>query len=520
MRNIINPNTTKIRGKQAITMNITAIEAVAESIRTTYGPKGLNKLLIDPLGDLTITSDGAKVLEEMSIENPAAKMVVNLSKTIQKRVGDGSISSVLFLSELMKNTEEMLSMQLPPAIIKKGYGLALKEIKRIINSISITKDLKDTTVQRQIVTHTINTKYLINATKIFTEIIVKAIQLIAEEKDGKIKINEDNIQIIRREGEALSDSQLLQGIIIDKEIVNLMMPKHIENAKIALIDSALEIIKTDYSSEINISSPDDISNFLQQENTILKNYVDNLKSAGVNVVFCQKGIEEAAQHYLSKQNILAVRRVKHSDMKKLSHATGASIITNIKTIQPSDLGYAKNVFEKKIGKDTMVFVNECKDPKAITILIRGTSEEMIDDAKRSLQNGLRALKTFYQNNSVVPGLGAVDTEIRKQLITYSQKIGGKEQIAIEYFANALEIFQTVIIENSGKNAMEILTELKTKVDFSKKEYIGYDIINNQFVDAMEQGFLEVTEIKKQIITLATDLAMVFIRIDDYIKIAK
>ncbi len=514
---VLRQGTERMKGKNALSINIDAIKTVAESIRTTLGPKGLNKMIVDSMNEVTVTGDGAKILEELSVENPAAKMVVNLSKTIHKKVGDGASSTVIFLGELMKRTYEMISVDISPTLIYEGYIHALKKTKRLLNFLSMKIDKNDKEILTNIAKTTLNTKNLFSATSYFASMVVECISNITEMRGNNPYVDLDNIQLIKKEGEGLSNSQLIMGIIIDKEVVSSIMPKYIKNAKIALIDGALEIIKTDFSSEIQISNPEEISGFLQQEKNMIKELVDVLISTGVNVVFCQKGIDEMAQHYLAKSNIMAVRRVKHSDMIKLSRATGAKIITRIKSIQSNDLGNAKLVSEQKIGKDNMIFVEKCEDPKSLTILIRGGTELIVDDAERALKNGLGVIKSVIENPKIVGGAGSIEIELRRHLHSFAQKMGGKEQIAIEHFADALEIIPKTIIENSGKDSLDYITNLRAQIDYSKKFYNGFDSISGEIVNTHEFGIMESTSVKTEIFSLATEMAISFIRIDDYIR---
>ncbi len=514
---VLRQGTEQLKGRRALSINIEAIKTIAESIRTTLGPKGLNKMIVDSMNEVTVTGDGAKILEELSVENPAAKMVVELSKTIHKKIGDGASSTVIFLGELMKRAYEMISVDISPTLIYEGYIHALKEIKRLLKLLSIKIEKNDKEILNNIAKTTLNTKNLFGATSYYASIVVDCILNITEMRGNNPYVDLDNIQLIKKEGEGLSNSQLITGIIVDKEVVSSIMPKYIKNAKIALIDGALEIIKTDFSSEIQISNPDEISGFLKQEENLIKELADALISAGVNVVFCQKGIDETAQHYLAKSNIMAIRRVKHSDMVKLSRATGAKIITRVKTIHSNDLGYAKFVSERKIGKDNMIFVEECKDPKSLTILIRGGTELIVDDAERALKNGLGVIKSVIENPEIVGGAGSIEIELRKHLNLYARKIGGKEQIAIENYADALEIIPKTIIENSGKDSLDYMTNLRAQSDYSKKNYFGFDSSSGEIVNTHKFGIIESTSVITEIFSLATEMAISFIRIDDYIR---
>ena len=515
---LLKENTQQLKGKDALIINIEAIKAIAETIRTTLGPKGLNKMLVDSLGDITVTSDGAKILEELSIENPAAKMIVDLSKTIHKKSGDGASSVVLFIGDLMARTAEMISMNIPPTIIYEGYLKAVNQVKRDLNVLALPiPESEQKLLYTALVKTALNSKSLFDAQDLFTSIIVQAIFKIKEIRAKSPYIDLDNIQIIKKEGKSLNSTQLIDGVIIDKEVVNPTMPKRIQDAKIALVDGALEIVKTDFSSEILISNPDDIQNYLHQEEMIIQSMVDAIKASGANVVFCQKGIDEVAQHHLAKYNIMAIRRVKNSDMQKLAKSAGARIITNIKDLSAEDLGFATAVSEKKIGSDKMVFIEGCHNPKSVTVLIRGGTETIINDAERSLKNGLNVLKTAVEDAKYVGGGGSIEIELRKRLLNYAEKIGGKQQIAIEQYADALEIIPKTLVENSGKDPLDIITSLRSQSDYSENKWFGFDCYSQTIVDVRKLAIIDPLGTKWQIIKLGTELAVIFIRIDDYIR---
>lgn len=501
-------------------MNIEAIKAIAEAIRTTLGPKGLSKMVIDSLGDTVVSSDGAKILEELMVENPAAKMIVDLSKTIYKKVGDGTSSSVIFIGELMARTEDMINNDISPTQIYDGYNHALKQMKKILNEIAQPIELNDQKILKNCAKTALNSKGFYETKDLFSDIIVNTILNIKEGEDQSPIIDLDNIQIIKKQGEGLNSSKLIEGIIVDKEVVSPSMPKIMKNAKIALIDGALEIVKTEFSAEIRISTPEEIDAYLKKEENMLKDLVDAIKNAGANVIFCQKGIDETAQHFLAKNGIMAIRRVKNSDMKKLARATKANIITKIKSISSSDIGFAEIVSEQKIGKDYMIFLEKCKQPKSVTILIRGGTEKIVDDAERSLKNGLSSVKNLVESGKIVGGGGSIEVEVRKLLIEYAHKVGGKEQIAIEAFGDALEIVPKILIDNCGFDPLEFITSLRSKVDYSKEKFMGFDAFQGKIVNVLEEGIIDPLKTKLEIYSLATELAVIFIRIDDYIKSGK
>jgi thermosome len=515
-RSILNEKSKRIQGKDAFSMNVDAAKAVAMAIQSTFGPKGMSKMLVDGLGDISVTNDGAKILEELEIEHPSARMVKEMAKTIKKNIGDGSTSSVIFLGELVSRAQEMIASGLSPAHIYEGYSFALKKSHEILDKISSKVDLKNREQIRQCALTALNCKISQQA-PIFADIVVDAIDYIKNVKGSSLKIDIDNIQIIKKHGDNAENSTLIRGIVVDKEVISSNMPKTLENAKIVLIDAALEIVKTEYSSEIKISNPTEIDSFLDKEMDIIRQLTDKIHAAGANVVFCQKGVDETAQNFLGKNGIMAIRRVKHSDMVKLSLATGASIITQVKSMTAKDLGTVGRISERKIGKDYMIFVEECPDPHAITIMIRGTTEHIVDELERAIKNGLGVVKALYESPLMVPGGGSVETELSKQLSQIATTVGGKKQIAIEHFAQALEIIPKTIINNSGRDALDVLTELRAKTDYAKNQIAVFNAFTGQLSDNKSDSLWDATAVKKHILTMATELAVVFIRIDDIIK---
>jgi thermosome len=485
------------------------------AITSTLGPRGMNKMLVDNLGDITVTNDGAKILEELEVEHPTARMVKEMAKTIKKNLGDGSLTAVILLGELMAKTQEMTDNGLSPVHIYEGFRNALKESNQILDEMAIK--INNNNLIKQCALTALNTKIEGDVRDLFADIVVEAISHIKEEKEGSVSIDLDNIQIIKKHGEGIKNTSLIQGLIIDKEVVDPTMPKSLKNAKIALIDAALEIVKTEITAEIKINKPGEIDKYLKKEEKILKEQADLIHAAGANVVFCQKGIDDTSQTFLSKYGIMAIRRVKNSDMVKLSLATGAKIITQIKSLTSIDLGNAGSISEQKIGKDNMIFVEGCKDPKAITVLIRGGNEQIVDGAERALKNGLGVVKVLYEVPYIVGGGGSTEIELRKQLIKRSQQVGGKQQTAIENFADALEIIPKTLVDNSGKNSLDILTELRAVNNFDKKQFFSFDAMDGSIKNVNESGIWDSLQIKKQIYTTVTELAIVLIRIDDIIR---
>lgn len=517
---ILDENSKRIEDEAALDMNVIAIKAIAEAIKTILGPKGLNKMIVDSMGDITVTSDAGKILEEIEIQHPAAKMVVELSKTIKKSLGDGASTAVILIGELMSKTQEMINNGISPVFVYKGFTLAMNEVKKHLEKIAIKVNPEDKNILLQCIKTAINSKMHGDEKDIIGNMIVDSLLNIQEKRGEKLSIDLENVQIIKKQGGGVNDSKFIKGIVVDKEVVHSMMPKVIKNAKIALIDGALEIVKTEFSSEIQIKNPSQIEAFLLQEENMLKTLVDFIHKAGANVVFCQKGIDETAQHFLNIHNIMAIRRVKHSDMEKLSRATGAKIITKIKDIVANDLGSSGIVSEQKIGKDYMIYVEDCKELKSVTAVLRGGSEHVVDDIERAFKNGLSAGKALIEHPFIVGGGGSVEMELHKVIRDFGRKIGGKEQIPIESYADALTCIPRVLIENSGKDSLDITTNLKSVVDYNANKYQGYDVYSDAIVDVIKSGIIEPLSIKKQVLTFSTELAITFTRIDDIIKCNK
>ncbi|MFX1313978.1 MAG: thermosome subunit beta, partial [Promethearchaeota archaeon] len=431
---ILKEGTERKTGKDAQKNNMAAAKAVAEAVRTTLGPKGMDKMLVDSLGDVTITNDGATILDTIDVEHPAAKMIVEVAKTQDEKVGDGTTTSVIISGELLNLAEELMEQSVHPTIIFRGYRKALLKSKEILKDLATKIDINDKNTLLKVAETSMNSKLITGVKSHFADIAVRAVSQIKEVRGENIIIDLDQIQIIKKEGKSLLDTSIIDGIIVDKEVVHSMMPKSIKNANIALINSSLEVEKTEFDAEIRVQTPDQINKFLEEEANMLKKRVMKLKETGVNVVFCQKGVDDKAQNILAKENILTVRRVKRSDMEKLARATNAKIINNIFEISPDDLGKAGRVEEKKIGDDNMIFISECADPKAVSILIRAGIEHVVDEAERMLNDALSVVKAAIELPYILPGGGAAEIELAKRLRTYARTIGGREQLAIEIYA--------------------------------------------------------------------------------------
>jgi len=517
---ILKEGTARKRGRDAQTNNIMAAKIIAEVLRTTLGPRGMDKMLIDSLGDITITNDGAAILDEIDVEHPAAKMMVEVAKTQDDEVGDGTTTSVILAGELLKNAESLLEQGIHPTLIVSGYRKALEKAKETLEKIGINVDLKDRKTLKNVALTSMGSKAVGAAKEHLSDIIIDAVKQITEKRGDKDVADIDNIQIIKKEGKSLFESELIRGIIIDKEVVHSGMPKRVENARIALINTPFEVEKTEFSSEIRISDPTQMQAFLDKETRILKGMVEKVKNAGATVVICQKGIDDLAQHFMAKQGILAVRRDKESDMEKLARATGGIIINKIDDLSARDLGEAGLVEERKIGDDKMVVVEKCKDPRSVTVLIRAGLERMVDEAERAIHDGLSVVADVSEHSVVVAGGGAVEAEIAKELRGYATKVGGREQLAIEAFADSMEIVPKTLAENGGLESIDILVALRAAHEKSKGHLMGVEVFSGMVVDMQERGVIEPLKVKIQAIKSATEVASMILRIDDVIAATK
>ncbi len=517
---ILKEGTTRNKGKEAQKNNITAAKVIGEVLKTTLGPRGMDKMLIDGLGDITITNDGAAILDEIDVEHPAAKMMVEIAKTQDDMVGDGTTTTVVLASELLKKGEELLDQNIHPIKIVSGYRKAAQKAIEIVNKVSIPVDIKDKKTLLKIALTSMGSKAVGGAKEHLAQISIDSVMQITEERGGKKIADIDNIQLVKKTGKSLQETQLVNGIIIDKEIVHSGMPKKVLNAKIALLDSALEIEKTEMSAEIRIRDPNQMKAFLDQETNTLKEMAEKIKASGANVVFCQKGIDDMVQHFLAKDGIIAARRIKESDMEKLAKATGGKIVSNLDDIKSADLGKAGIVEERKIGDDKMVFIEKCKDPQAVAILIRAGLERLVDEAERAMTDSLSVVSDVIENNKIVAGGGAVEIEVAKELRKYAPKIGGREQLAIEAFADAVEIIPKTLAENAGLQSIDILVELRAAHEKTNGKYKGVNVFKGGLMDSIEKGVIEPTVVKVQAIKSAAESAAMIMRIDDVISASK
>jgi thermosome len=506
-------------GRDAQRTNIAAAKAVADAVRTTLGPKGMDKMLVDSIGDIVITNDGVTILEEMEIEHPAAKMMVEVAKTQNEEVGDGTTTSVVIAGELLKKAEELLEQDIHPTVITRGFKLAKDEALKILEEISKPITLENVEDLKKIAITAMSGKSVEKASPKLAELVVDAVKTVAEKKDGKIHVDTDNIKREKKHGGSSEETELIRGIVIDKEVVHPAMPKVVKDAKIALLDAALEVKETETDAEIRITSPEQMQAFIEQEQKMLKEMVEKVASSGANVLICQKGIDDVAQHYLAKKKILACRRAKKSDMEALAKATGGRIVTSLDDLSPEDLGYAKLVEEKKIAGEAMTFIRDCKDPKAVTILVRGSTEHVVDEVDRSIEDAIGAVASSVEVGKIVPGAGAPEAEVARRLRKFAEKFSGREQLAIRAFADALEIVPRSLAENSGLDPIDMLVELRAAHEQGKTTY-GIDIFNGTIADAISMGVIEPLKVKTQAIKSASEAAEMILRIDDVISAGK
>jgi len=503
-------------GKDAQSTNITAAKAVAETVRTTLGPKGMDKMLVDSMGDVTITNDGVTILEEMNIEHPSAKMIVEIAKTQENEVGDGTTTAVVLAGELLKNAEDLLNQNIHPTIISKGYRLASEKAQEILSSISekITKDNTDVLIK--IASTAMTGKGAEHSKDLLAKLTVDAVKSIVEE-DGNIDI--DNVKIEKRAGAPADESALVKGVLLDKERVHPGMPRVVKNAKIALLDKEIEISKTEIDSKIEITSPEQMQAFLDQEEKMLRDIVEKIVASGANVVICQKGIDDAAQYFMSKKGMYAVRRVSESDMKRIAKSTGGRVVSNIHDLEKNDLGHAGSVEEKKVGDEHYTFIQECKNPKAVTLLVRGGTSHVTNEIERAVSDAVGDVVAALRNGKIVAGAGSVEIELARQLNKFANSLSGKEQLAARAFANSFEVIPKTLAENAGLDPIDAVTDLKAAHDKGEK-WAGINVFTGKVMDAMKQGVIEPLKIKTQAVGSASEVAIMILRIDDMIAAGK
>ncbi len=518
---ILKEGTKESKGKEAQRNNLVAAKLIGEMVRTCLGPRGMDKMLVDTLGDVTITNDGATILKEMDVQHPAAKMMVEVAKSVDNEVGDGTTSAVIFAGALLEKAEELVNKDVHPSVIVDGYTAAAEKALEFIQKIGIKIDVDDKTALTNIARTSMYSKLVSDDSPTLAKMVVDAARQVAESVDDgkKLRVDLDNIKVEKKAGTSMRDSKLVKGIVLDKEVVHAGMPKKIEKAKIALINSALEIEKTEMSAEIRINEPQQMQMFLEEENRMLKAMADKIKGVGANVVLCQKGIDDLAQHYLAKEDILAVRRVKESDMSKLSKATGARIVNNLDDFTSKDLGSADLVEERKVETDKWVFIEGCRNPKAVSILVRGGSQRVVDEADRSIHDALMVVKDILENPVAVAGGGAPEAFVANELRQWSSNMEGRAQLAVQKYADALDTIPLALAVNAGMDPIDTMTTLRSKQSKGSK-WTGIDVINTIVTDMHKQNVIEPLVVKQQIIKSATEAANMILRIDDVIASSK
>jgi len=511
---------SRYMGRDAQRMNITAARIIAEAVRTTLGPRGMDKMLVDNMGDVVITNDGVTILTEMDVEHPAAKMMVEIAKTQEDEVGDGTTTAVVLAGELLKKAEDLLDQDIHATVIATGYRRAAEKAQEILDKMAIKVNKDDEKVLKQIAMTSMSSKGTEAKGDKLAELCVQAVRQIVEEEDGKIVADIDNIKVEKKSGGSSADSQLIKGIILDKERVHSGMPKRVEKTKIALLNVAFEVEKTETDAKINITDPEQLKAFLAEEEQMLRKMVEQISKSGANVVFCQKGIDDMAQHFLAKVGILAARRVKESDMDKLARATGGKIVTSVKDLTAGDLGRADLVEERKVAGDEMIFVEGCKDPKAVSLLVRGGTEHVVDEVERAVHDGISVISAAIEDGKMVAGGGAPEVELAKQLREYAETVGGRESLAINAFANAVEIIPRTLAENAGLDPIDILVQLRAAHDKANGEVVGLDVFSGKITDTSKLGIIEPLRVKTQAVKSASEAAEMILRIDDVIAAGK
>ncbi|MCP1715784.1 thermosome [Methanocalculus alkaliphilus] len=509
---ILKEGSSRTRGRDAQSMNIAAAKAVAAAVRTTLGPKGMDKMLVDTIGDVVITNDGVTILKEMDIEHPAAKMMVEIAKTQDDEVGDGTTTAVVVGGELLKKAEDLLEQDVHPTVIAQGYRQAAEKAQEILRELAFDVKPNDIAMLTKIAETAMTGKGAESAKEKLCGLIVKAITMVADE-DGTVDI--DNVKVEKKVGGSIDDSEIIEGMIIDKERVHPGMPKVVTNAKILLLNAAIEFKKTEVDAEISITSPDQLQMFLDEEEKMIKTIVNKVIASGANVVFCQKGIDDIAQHYLAKAGIFAVRRVKKSDIEKLARATGGSVVSSIDAIAEEELGVAGKIEEKKVSGEEMIFVEECKNPKAVSIIIKGGTDHVVDELERAIEDSLRVVGVVVEDKKVVAGGGAPEIELSLRLREYASSVGGRAQLAIEAFASALEIIPRTLAENAGLDPIDMLVDLRAAHEQGNKTF-GLNVFDAKPADMKDSGVVEPLRVKTQAISSAAEVAVMILRIDDVI----
>ncbi len=512
---ILKEGTSRTRGDEARRINIMAAKAVADTVKTTLGPRGMDKIIVDSLGDVTVSNDGAAILEELEVVHPAAKLMVNLAKGQDKEVGDGTTTSVVLAGELLSEAENLLDKDIHPTIVIEGFQKALKKAQEELDKIAINVDPNNEELLKKVAMTAMGSKLIKGGGERLAEVVVKAVKAVSEERDGKIVADIDDIKIMKKKGKSLAESEFIRGIILDKEVVHTDMPKRVKDAKIALINLSLEVKKPEIDVEVQISTPEELRGFIEQETHMLREKVEKIVSTGANVVFCQKGIDEVAQHILAQKGVLAVRRVSQKDMERLEKATGGRIINHLDDLTEEVLGRAGLVEERKIGEDKLVFIEDCVNPKAVTILLRAGGDTILDEAERGIKDALYVVRNTVEDKKLVYGGGSVQLELARKIRDYAVQIGGKEQLAIEAFASALESITRILADNAGMDAVDTLMKLRKEHEEGKISY-GVDVLAGDIEDMEKLGVYDTYRGVKNALTGATETSILILRTDDII----
>jgi thermosome len=512
---ILPEGTQRTTGRNAQRNNIMAAKLVAETVRTTLGPKGMDKMIVDSLGDITVTNDGVTILEEMQVEHPAAKMIVEVAKTQEAEIGDGTTTAVVIAGELLRRAEELLDQEVHPTVVARGYQMAEEKAREILNSIAEDVSEKDEGVLRRIATTALTGKGAEVAREHLADLAVKSVKRVMESVNGKITFDKEHIKLEKRVGGSVEESELIDGVVLEKEAVHPAMPKSVKGAKVALLDCPIEIKDTEIDAKIEITDPSQMKAFLSQEESMLRDMVEKIGASGATVVFCQKGIDDMAQHFLAKKGICAARRVKKSDLEALARATGGTVVTNLADLSSKDLGFAGSVEERKIGEEDMTFVTGCRNPKSVTILVRGGTEHVVAEVRRAMTDAIGDVASALKTGKVVAGAGAPEIEVAKGLRKFADSLAGREQLAVLAFADAVEVIPRTLAENAGLDPIDILTELKAAHD-RKQKWAGVNVFTGKIVDSWNNGVIEPLKIKTQAISSASEVAQMILRIDDVI----
>ena len=513
---VLKEGTGRTTGREAQRNNIMAAKTVAETVKTTLGPRGMDKMLVSSIGDVTITNDGATIMKELDVQHPAAKMLVEVAKAQDNEVGDGTTTAVVLAGELLSRAENLLDQNIHPTVIIDGYKKAAEKAQEILDKMAISVGIKDDAQLVNVALTSMGSKGITVAKEHFARIAVDAVRQVTEEKGGKLKADIDLIKVLKKHGKSLDETELVKGMVFDKEVAHAQMSKLVKNAKIALLNAKLEIKKTEFDAKINIDTPEQMKLFLDEEERMLKDMVDKITATGANVLFCEKGIDDMALHFLAKNGILAVKNVSSNDLEKLARATGGKIIANIKDLTADALGSAKTVEEVKIGEDKLIYVRECKNPKAVTIVIRGGTEHVVDEAERSIHDALCVVRNAIEDGKIVPGGGAPEAEVAKQLREYAVEVGAREQLAIEAYADAVESIPMILAENAGIDPIDIMVALRAEHERKQSPFYGVDVSSGKVKNMLELNIVEPLRVKQQIIKSSTEAASMILKIDDLI----